>query len=118
MTNEDKRQEVAARLRVASNLRASRGFISKLPKTTPEQNAFDVFEHILACIGYEHGNIFDYLADLIDPTCTVVGRSSQDWSDGSTDYINELSCGHECRTNWPEPPAYCDECGARVVDDE
>lgn len=56
-----------------------------------------------------------YLADLIDPTCHVIGTTSQDWSDGSTVYVHELSCGHTCRTDWPEPPAYCAECGARVV---
>jgi hypothetical protein len=55
------------------------------------------------------------LADLIDPTCHVVGTISQDCSDGSTVYAHELSCGHTCYTSLPEPPAYCDECGARVV---
>lgn len=34
------------------------------------------------------------LADLIDPTCNVVGTISMDWSDGSTVYTHELSCGH------------------------
>lgn len=29
---------------------------------------------------------------------------------------HELSCGHTCYTSLPEPPAYCDECGARVVE--
>lgn len=48
-------------------------------------------------------------------TCKVVGTISMDWSDGSTVYVHELSCGHTCRTDWPEPPAYCAECGARVV---
>lgn len=57
------------------------------------------------------------LADLIDPTCHVVSTTSQDWSDGSTVYTHELSCGHTCRTDWTEPPAFCDKCGARVIDD-
>ena len=57
------------------------------------------------------------LADLIDPTCNVVGTISMDWSDGLTVYEHELSCGHTCRTVWQNPPAYCDKCGARVVDD-
>ena len=48
-------------------------------------------------------------------TCKVVGTISMDWSDGSTVYTHELSCGHTCRTDWPEPPAFCDECGARLV---
>lgn len=57
------------------------------------------------------------LADLIDPTCHVVGTISQDWSGGSTVYVHKLSCGHTRETSMPEPPEYCDECGARVVDD-
>lgn len=57
------------------------------------------------------------VADLIDPTCRVVGTISYDWSNGSTVYEHELSCGHTCRTAWHNPPAYCDRCGARVVDE-
>lgn len=61
MASDDKRREIAARLR------ESRGFISCLPKTSIEQNAFSVFECVLACVDYRRGNVFDYLADLIDP---------------------------------------------------
>lgn len=59
------------------------------------------------------------LADLIDPTCHLVGTTSEEGLyDGLTIFRHELSCGHTCETVWLEPPAYCDECGARVVDDE
>lgn len=61
MVTDDERREIAARLR------ESRGFISCLPKSSLEQNAFSVFERVLACVDYERGNVFDYLADLIDP---------------------------------------------------
>lgn len=65
--SDEKRREIAA------SLRESRDFISDLPRTSLEQNAFDTFERILACVGYERGNIFDYLADLIDrATCRNV----------------------------------------------
>jgi hypothetical protein len=58
------------------------------------------------------------LADLIDPTCHVVGTTSEEGLyDGLTIFRHELSCGHTCETVWLEPPAYCDVCGARVVDD-
>ena len=57
------------------------------------------------------------LAAYIDPTCHVVGTISYDWSNGSTVYEHELSCGHTCRTAWQNPPAFCDKCGARVVDE-
>lgn len=66
--------------------------------------------------GYDTYGVM-HLADLIDPTCHVIGTTSQDWSDGSTVYTHDLSCGHTCRTDWTEPPAFCDECGARVVSD-
>lgn len=62
MISDEKRREIA------SNLRESREFISGLPSASLGQNAFDTFERILACVGYESGNIFDYLADLIEPT--------------------------------------------------
>lgn len=49
--------------------------------------------------------------------CEVVSTISMEWSDGSTVYVHELSCGHTRETSLPEPPAFCDECGARVVDE-
>ena len=60
LTNEERRE-------VAARLRESREFISDMPKMSLEQNTFDVFERILACVGYERGNIFDHLAELIEP---------------------------------------------------
>lgn len=58
---------------------------------------------------------YDFLADLIDPTCEVVGSIHNesifpvpDW------WEHKLSCGHYVRTEWPEPPKYCDQCGRRV----
>lgn len=62
--------------------------------------------------------LFTRLADLIDPTCHVVGTTSYDWSDGSETYIYDLSCGHAFYTGWPEPPAFCQDCGARAVTDD
>lgn len=47
--------------------------------------------------------------------CEVVSTISMEWSDGSTVYVHKLSCGHTRETSLPEPPAFCDECGARVV---
>lgn len=72
------------------------------------------------CLGHGYMNwrgILDELADLIDPTCHVVSTISYDWSNG-TEYAHELSCGHTCDTSCPEPPAFCSECGCRVVEKE
>lgn len=66
MISDDERRNIAASLRE---------FISGLPKASLEQNAFDTFERILACVDYERGNIFDYLADLIEP-CPIDGETS------------------------------------------
>ena len=58
------------------------------------------------------------LADLIDPTCHLVGTTLQTWTDGTHAFYHELSCGHTCETVWAKPPEYCPECGARVVSDD
>lgn len=59
------------------------------------------------------------VADLMDPTCHLVGTTSEEGLyDGLTIFRHELSCGHTCETVWLEPPAYCDVCGARVVNDD
>ena len=63
-----------------------------------------------------YGQLLYRLGELINPTCYVVSTISYDWSDG-TEYSHELSCGHTCNTVYPDPPTFCDKCGARVVRD-
>ena len=102
------------RREIAANLRESRDFISVLPSASLEQNAFDTFERILACVDYEQGNIFDYLADLIDrPTCQMVectiDHSSRSWGMRCT------ACGKEFEHMKPSYGwHYCPSCGAEV----
>ena len=101
------------RRNIAANLRESRDFISGLPKASLEQNAFDTFERILACVDYEQGNIFDYLADLIDrPTakqehngaywrcehCGAFTRKDAVVMDGLG--VVPLHCCGNCRREW------------------
>lgn len=106
MTSEERR-EVAENLR---NLTIGHHIQYK------EQFFDEVAEVVVGFEDYHDFDVvFEKLADLIDPTCHVVGTISQDWSDGSTVYVHELSCGHTRETSLPEPPAFCDECGARVV---
>lgn len=85
----------------------------------------EVVENIKDAIGIadpvstfrEPEDVYELLADLIDPTCHLVGTTSEEGLyDGLTIFRHELSCGHTCETVWLEPPAYCDVCGARVVD--
>ena len=109
--SDEKRREIAA------SLRESREFISGLPKASLEQNAFGTFERILACVDYERGNIFDYLADLIDrPTCETIEHGRP--------YESHVckSCSR-CSYGWFEdihdkPYSYCPNCGAEVVNDD
>lgn len=75
-----------------------------------------IAQSILDVIG-EGVPIGETVASLIDPTCYVVSTISYDWSDGSI-YSHDLSCGHTCETSCPEPPAFCDQCGARVAEKE
>lgn len=60
-------------------------------------------------------DFYEHLADLIDPTCHLVGTTSEEGLYGPTVFRYELSCGHTCHTDCPEPPAYCCECGCRVI---
>mgnify|MGYP004668110255 CR=1 FL=1 len=114
MIDNTERREIAARLR------ESREFISCLPKTTLEQNAFDTFELILACIGYEQGNLFDRLADLIDrPTCRNIGddymfKCSECCAEFEPLTVNGNEYGDVFYTQLK--PLYCSVCGAEVVE--
>lgn len=107
MPTSEERREVAAKLR------ESREYISGLPYVSLEQNAFKTFDRILECVGYESGNIFDYLADLVDPTCHDVGdpydgccfecsRCGEMW---------EMICGSPSDNGLN----FCPHCGAMVV---
>ena len=100
------------RREIATRLRESRESISSLPKTTPEKNVFDTFELILACIGYEKGNLFDHLADLIDrPTCRNIG--GEDGTNGEYYDFFCSACGFAASVT---DPKYCPNCGAEVVE--
>lgn len=127
-TRSEKRREIAARLRIASILCKPRYYISHLSKISPEQNAFDVlerdvFERILACVGYEYGNIFDYLADLIDrPTCKNVSED-QDVFECSecrckAEMIIDVCNEYGDTFSMSLMPSFCPECGSEVMDNE
>lgn len=84
MTN---RQEVAKKLRENSTV-----------YTTDEAYV------LLNCMGitYDYANLFNRLADLIDPTCRPVEAD------------NNIVCS-ECGADLYDDDLYCPHCGARVV---
>ena len=46
-------------------------------------------------------------------TCEVVGVRYDDMWD---EYCIDLSCGCQLWQDNPEPPNYCEECGARIIE--
>lgn len=87
----------------------------------------DAVSHVLGLKYEVHGCIAAFnredvtaLADLIDPTCTVVSERAHTVGFGCEEAGTEftLSCGHTVIVDGELPPRYCDECGARVVDED
>lgn len=59
---------------------------------------------------------FDRLADLIDPTCTVIVDDNLNESEGMGDVWCTCSeCGWLLCANGEPEPKYCPHCGARVI---
>lgn len=59
------------------------------------------------------------VADLIDPTCKVSSVETYCDELGQLDgWEFHLACGHSVKRPYYEAPAYCPECGARVVSDD
>lgn len=104
----DERRMVAARLRKAAkeHLYSSSGLGESI---AAEAN----------CYGYPREKVFAHLADLIDPTCKVSSVETYDDELGQLEgWEFHMTCGHSFQQPWNEPPAYCPECGARVVDED
>lgn len=120
-TSEERRE-------VAASMREARDSISFLPNTPVEQRAYDAYKIILACIGYKRGNIFDILADLIDPTCHMDAIDTGEQADYecSEHIMHCLKCGAEFGyvlysedrgVSMDDKPRFCPNCGSRLVDD-
>lgn len=105
----DERRELAARLRVYAQLRnfcTFEAFFVRLNMILFGDNGWD----------RPDGDVFEHLADLIDPTCRAVEKGHPD------EYHVCYGC-NACDFGWyedvhDEPYAYCPHCGARVVRDD
>ena len=99
MTN---REEVAKNLREVSTAR-----------TTDE-----VYVALINCISitYDYANLFNHLADLIDPTCSLTLDEEL-----SQEVQGDMFRCDKCDAAFPRINGeyrYCPNCGARVVRDE
>jgi hypothetical protein len=79
-----------------------------------------IFQDIAHYVGLDGtvrtDELFDRVADLIDPTCHEVGSWCESGLYYPTIYHHELSCGHTITTPYGALPECCDECGARILD--
>lgn len=106
MITDKKRREVAQELRKL----AAPGCIRYA------EEFYEELREIVACdLDGSFEGVANSLADLIDPTCHLVGTTSEEGLYGPTVFRYELSCGHACDTAWSEPPSYCCKCGCRVI---
>ena len=106
MISDEERREVAENLR-------------KVKAECEERGYPWMAEDLMEALGFEtyedgEDGIFDRLADLIDPTCTVVWKHT-----GSYPYEACSVCGGAFE-HAPSYYTYCPECGSRLVsnDDE
>ena len=100
------------RREVAARLRESRSFVDGLGRCGMTQNALDTFERILECVGYETGDVFDFLADLIEPAPERTCRLVED--DENRTACSECGASYLCMSD----ASYCPDCGAKVIEEE
>lgn len=64
-------------------------------------------------------DVFERLADLIDPTCHVIpGKAVAELKDGTRLTGVLLSCGHAVfGVSAKDMPRFCCECGARITNE-
>lgn len=118
MTTSEERHEVAERLRKREcGWRKVGTHVSVRPDMPATQ-----FEEIAGLMGFNgwilNADIFARLADLIDPTCRVsFVEPTEDEVGLTVGWEFNLTCGHTAEMPWNAAPAYCPDCGARVVSD-
>lgn len=79
----------------------------KLREVTTTRTTNEIYVALLKCIGitYDYANLFNRLANLIDPTCKPIEAD------------NNIVCS-ECGADLYDDDLYCTQCGSRVVRDE
>lgn len=99
----------------------------KLRESITTRTTDEVYIALLNCIGitYDYANLFNRLADLIDPTCEnkQIETNKMAPIEFKTDNFicsncGEIFCADKDGVNAPIDWSYCPNCGARVVRDE
>lgn len=104
---------------IAKKWRETGERLDKEPPISLTGTACIVLWELLESAGIRDNNsysdVFDRLADLIDPTCHIV----ETVEDGRTMYVcsNCYSCKSEDKNQFSKF-RYCPSCGARVVSDD
>jgi hypothetical protein len=113
MGTSDERREVAERMRELAARTPRDGWM------TISQNARFIEErdYALGIQSMGRRETVQRIADLIDPTCEVDSIEPVEDELGQTvGYEFHLTCGHSVMRPYMDmPPAYCGECGCRVV---
>ena len=99
----------------------------KLREVDTARTTNEVYVALLNCIGitYDYANLFNRLADLIDPTCEnkQIEINKMAPVEFRTDNLicsncGETFCADKEGINAPIDWSYCPCCGARVVRDD
>ena len=116
MISDDERREVARRLRQAW---------ANVPDKNPVRHHMRVLYEIYAAVGLNDDGVdaidlFDRLADLIDPTCLARADVEDTPDGGQFDCWSCSVCGNILSSDpdydtETDGPAYCEACGHRIV---
>lgn len=121
----DERREVAERMRNDASEFRRLGKEYDRVWTVDLGDVPAIFQDIAHYVGLD-GTVrtdvlFDRVADFIDQTCEIDSVEPIEYGEfyETIGYVFHLTCGHAVMRPYMDmPPAYCDECGARVVDDD
>lgn len=102
----DERREVAERLRKYPLESVKADHKCKDPLQLPADVMYDLMD--IAGVGEDFDSLLPSLADLIDPTCEVVGDNPY-----TSDYVFVCKTCHE-HFSVASTPRYCPGCGRRI----
>ena len=120
----DERRVVAARLRMCGQTVKGTKHIFMYLANCVDAPSDDLDGDDIFCLQRNRRvakKTLEKLADLIDPTCKVDSIEPIEYGEfnETIGYCFNLTCGHSVMRPYEDiPPAYCDECGARVASDD